>query len=73
LIGTIGLFSFNSKVIHRILVFLVFCLIGLVCGIAATLVPEITPFYLHVALVVCVEVVALSVVGTLANEINRNA
>jgi len=72
LLGIVGLFVFSAKVPIRMGTFLLFCLIGVLCGIVAVSVPAIEPFPVFALCILAVEVVFMSIIGTMVKELNKN-
>jgi hypothetical protein len=72
ILAIISLFAFNAKLIHRILVFIVFVLIGFILGSLLLFVGTIKPLTLYIMIVISLEVILINVFGTLIVEINRN-
>jgi hypothetical protein len=72
ILAIISLFAFNAKLLNRILVFIVFVLIGLIIGSLLLFVGTIKPLTLYIMIVISLEVILINIFGTLIVEINRN-
>lgn len=70
-LGIIGLFARDCKIIRRVLTFFVFCLIGLAFGLVLVKLPAVSPFLMYFAIVLIAEIAFASTVGTLIREINN--
>ena len=73
LLGVAALLSSRAKLPQRIGAFFVCCLVGIAFGIAATLIPGLSPFLVHVVCILAVEIALVSAVGTLIAELDRGA
>jgi hypothetical protein len=72
ILAIISLFAFKAKLIHRLLVFLVFVVIGFNFGSLLVFVGTIKPLTLYIMIVISLEVLLINVFGTLIVEINKN-
>ena len=72
ILAIISLFAFKAKLIHRILVFLAFIVIGFIFGSLLVFVGTIKPFTLYIMMVISLEVILINIFGTLIVEINRS-
>jgi len=71
LLSVICMFLKENKLVTRVSVVILFILIAIISSIIVINLPEITPYFVFVIYIILGEVLLVSLIVTLANEIKR--